>query len=165
MNSVRVYDNLLSAEDLKFIKDYYEFSNSTGETNLIDAMDKFPKKEVLYSLAFDVDNTISKPCIAHSIAIETYSSKNKDFVYWEPHHDGKESRVITLAFIDKEHTNNWVGGELDIYSSLDVFDYPNNKQRIDPMPGRVIVFNSSMIHCIRPYFGKTPRMSVSIGWE
>lgn len=165
MNSVKIYDNLLDSKELNYIKNNYYFTEETSATNILNSLDSFPKKEILYSLAFDFNNSISSPSVAHSIVIEEYSKKNKDLLLWEPHHDGKESKVITLVFIDIENTDKWSGGELDIYTSLDVFDYPNNKQRIEALPGRVVIFESSMIHCIRPYFGKTTRKSISIGWE
>lgn len=164
MSSAIIYDDLLNIDDLEYIKNTISFSSGTGEKNVLNSLENFPKKEILYSLALNINNDISQPCIAHSISIEKYDIRNKDFIYWEPHHDGKESRVITLLFIDVE-TNKWVGGELDIYSSLDVFDYPYNKQRIEPVPGRVVVFDSSSVHCIRPYFGSTPRKTISIGWS
>ena len=114
---------------------------------------------------FILQKSITDPCIAHAIIMETYNIENKDAIYWEPHHDGKESKVITLIFVDREDTSNWTGGELDVYTSLNAFDYPDNKIRIEPIPGRVVVFDSSQVHCIRPYFGTDPRKSISIGWE
>jgi hypothetical protein len=164
MSSAIIYDDLLNIDDLEHIKNTISFSSGTGEENILDALDNFPKKQMLYSLALNINNDITQPCVAHSIAIEKYDNKNKDFIYWEPHHDGKESRVITLLFIDVQ-INKWVGGELDVYSSLDVFDYPDNKQRIEPVPGRIVVFDSSNVHCIRPYFGNVQRKTISIGWE
>lgn len=165
MSSVIIYDDLLNIDDLEHIKNTIGFSSGTGEKNVLDSLENFPKKEMLYSIAISMDSNITQPCIAHSISIEKYNDRNKDFIYWEPHHDGKESRVITLLFVDKEETDEWIGGELDVYSSLDVFDYPHNKQRIDPVVGRVAVFQSNLVHCIRPYFGNTQRKTISIGWS
>ena len=165
MNSVKIYDDVLTKDDLEFIKENYFTESKTSAIDILCELDNFLKKEILYSLAFDFDNSIINPCIAHAIIMETYNIENKDAVLWEPHHDGNESKVITLIFVDREDTNQWTGGELDVYTSLNAFDYPDNKMRIEPIPGRIVVFDSSQVHCIRPYFGTAPRKSISIGWE
>lgn len=164
MNIATVYDNFFTTEELEKVKSCIDFPARIGENNILEDIGVLPKRQLLHSLALDYDSSVTEPCLAHSIVMEAYDEKTKDFAYWEPHHDGKESKVITLLFIDLEK-DKWVGGELDVYSSLDVFDYPHNKQRIEPVAGRVVVFESSNVHCIRPYFGSTPRLTISIGWS
>jgi len=121
MNFVKIYDNVFNTGELQFIMQNFFPCAKTSETNIINKMQLFPKKELLYSLAVGVYQNVSKPVISHSIVMETYCNENKDAIYWEPHHDGQESKVITLVFVDCEDTEKWIGGELDIYTSLDAF--------------------------------------------
>ena len=176
MNSVEIYDDFLNQEQINNIRNMFSFDKSVMDDlprfnmqknmaiNIKNHMDDFPNLNKAKTIALCKDSNIGEIAISHLIKIVKYEEDNNENMIWEPHHDGTESKIITLFFIDIDD-NGWQGGELDIYDSLDIFEYPKNKTRIEPKVGRLVVFNSSMVHCIRPYFGSKPRMTVSVGWE
>ena len=57
MNSVKIYDDVLTKDDLEFIKENYFTESKTSAIDILCELDNFLKKEILYSLAFDFDNS------------------------------------------------------------------------------------------------------------
>jgi hypothetical protein len=162
MQFVEIYDDIFNSNVIDEIRNEFQWKDTTGTINILNEIDHLSKLDFIKCIV--LGKGANSPVIAHTLNAECYDLTTKDHVLWEPHHDGKECKIITLLFVDVD-TNGWVGGELDIYKSLDVFNFPNNKTRIEPKPGRLVLFESSMIHAIRPYFGKKSRKTISIGWK
>ena len=136
MNSVEIYDDFLNKKELERIQSKFSFANPSIEDlprfnmqknmaiNIKDNMDDFPNLNKAKTIAMVKDSNVKKIAISHLIKIVKYEKDNNENMIWEPHHDGTESKIITLFFIDIDN-NGWQGGELDIYDSLDIFQYPN----------------------------------------
>lgn len=165
MSSVKIYEDFFSKEEILKIQQTFEFSNTFDQRNILKGIKKLNMIELIYNLAVLENSTVSEPSLAQLITIEKYNEKSSTNMYWEPHHDGDSSKVITLIFVDIDNTKQWVGGELDVYDTFNLDNWPKNRTRIQPRPGNIAVFDSSLVHCIRPYFGKTPRKTISIGWN
>jgi len=162
MQFVEVHDNIFNSTEIEEILNEFKWKKSTGIVNILDEINHLNKLDLIKCLVLGKGH--KTPVLAHALNTKCYDFTTKDHKIWEPHNDAEECKIITLLFVDID-TNGWVGGELDIYKNLDVFDFPNNKTRIEPKVGRLVLFESSMIHAIRPYFGKKSRKTISIGWE
>ena len=112
MNSVEIYDDFLNKDELNYIKKTFSMDNpeidalprfdmqKNTATNIKNLMKGFPNLNKAKTIALCKDSSISKVAIAHLINIVKYEEDNSENMIWEPHHDGTESKIITLFFID-----------------------------------------------------------------
>lgn len=163
MNQYRISRNALPESIISEIKSL-NFKDLIGSNDVLsDLTDSFVVK-LLQAEVYELSNKLLNPVLAHTINITEYNKETYNHILWEPHTDENEAEYITLVFIGCGD-DDWVGGELDLYLSLNAFDFPNNKVRIPPSRGTVVTFKSNMIHKICPYFGRQSRKTLSVGWE
>jgi len=139
------------------------FKEGEGHNVLQKLSDHYILK-LLQAEVYGLTHKLMDPVLAHTISVPTYDKNSRDCILWELHDDKNEAEWITLLFLDYD-TSKWVGGELDIYFNHNLFNFPNNKIRIQPEKGTIVTFDASLLHKICPYFGSVPRKTLSVGWS
>lgn len=109
------------------------------------------------------------PIFYQTLRTEPYGRNNAFAGNWEPHNDIYERANWSVTYylrVDQESIlpDGYVGGELSLMDRLDYATYPESVQLVNLHENRVVIFSPLKPHRIRPYFGKTPRLSISQFW-
>lgn len=83
----------------------------------------------------------------------------------EPHHDlgegGYTAIVYYVNFDETDSEEHYVGGELTLYKELSSMEYPDGIMHVQPKENRLAMFPARIVHRVKPYFGKIPRMTIA----
>jgi Rps23 Pro-64 3,4-dihydroxylase Tpa1-like proline 4-hydroxylase len=109
---------------------------------------------------------IYQPNFYQTQRTRAYAEDNAFLGNWEPHNDIYERAnwsVTYYARVDTESIlpDGYVGGELAIHDALHYANYPDCIQLVKAKANRIVIFSPLLVHRIRPYFGKTPRLSIT----
>lgn len=163
MDRYRISHNILPESIISEIESL-GFCESIGYYSVLNDIANSPIVKFLQMEVYELSSKFLNPVLAHTVNITEYTKETYNDILWDAHTDENEAEYITLIFLGCGD-DDWVGGELDLYLSLNAFDFPNNKVRIPPSRGTVVTFKSNMIHKICPYFGRRSRKTLSVGWE
>lgn len=115
------------------------------------------------------DTTEYAPLFYQTLRNEAYGKKNAYAGGWEPHNDIYERAVWSVTYylrVDDKSIlpDGYIGGELSINDRFDYATFPKNIQLVECKQNRLVIFSPVKTHRIRPYFGATPRLSISQFW-
>lgn len=173
---IRVYDNFLTDQNVideikanAEIKDYFVTTERKQSMNpaLQTLLDQATMAVMAYCYEIGIEYTDLKFNNMQRNYMRTYDENTVNTYLYEPHDDIAEGGFITcLYYIDSDYKEDgpWVGGELCIHNHLTFAYYHKNVININPKPNRFVIFPGYKTHRVKPYFGKTPRAAVTMGW-
>jgi Rps23 Pro-64 3,4-dihydroxylase Tpa1-like proline 4-hydroxylase len=176
-NIIGIYDNVMADGEFKDLIDKLDSQHITRD-KIVDSFDYDSVPEWIQPLTlkmkaiFDtfcveagIDN-IYEPNFYQTQRTQHYRGSNAFQGNWEPHNDIYERAnwsVTYYARVDTESVlpDGYIGGELSLMDRLDYSNYPDSVQLVAAKTNRIVIFSPLTTHRIRPYFGKTPRLSIT----
>lgn len=174
---VGVYDDLFKPNEFADIIEKLDQTHLERK-KAIDSFDYFNvpdwiqpltnKMQIIFDMFCQEANikNIYSPNFYQTQRTEHYGRHNAFYGNWEPHNDIYERANWSVSFYPRVDTESvlpdgYVGGELALMDRLDYSCYPDSVQLVGVKSYRVIIFSPLKVHRIRPYFGKTPRLSIT----
>lgn len=174
--NIHVHDNFLTDQSVidelranAEIKDYFVTTEEKSQMN--PALKTLTEHTSMAVMNYCLENGIEYEDLRFNNVqrnyMRTYDENTVNTYLYEPHDDIAEGGFITcIYYTNSDYTEGgpWVGGELCIHNHLTFAYYHRNTINILPKPNRLVIFPGYKVHRVKPYFGKTPRSAVTMGW-
>jgi hypothetical protein len=176
-NPVGIYDNVMAPGEFDDIINQLDRQHIDRD-KIIDGFDADAVPQWIEPLANKMKAIFSTFCVEVGIEniyepnfyqtqrTQNYKGSNAFQGNWEPHNDIYERANWSVTYYSRVDTESvlsdgYVGGELAIHDALHYANYPDCVQLIAAKTNRIVIFSPLKVHRIRPYFGKTPRLSIT----